>query len=216
MKKIKVAIADDHKVFVQGLATLLEQSKEIKVVLQCYDGNELLTGLKDVDADMVILDLEMPNLNGFDTAEFLAKRYPNLDILALSMHKEESFIIRIMELGAKGYLQKDVEIDQIANALLSIRDTGYYFTTALSKVMVKKIAKSDMVKPHFFDARLSDREVEVLRLICEEKTSTQIGEKLFISPRTVDNHRTRLLEKVGAKNTAGLVVYAIKHSYFEV
>ena len=132
------------------------------------------------------------------------------------MHKEESFILRIMELGAKGFLQKDVEIDQIENALYSIRDTGYYFTTALSRVMAKNIARNDKVTPFYFESKLTDREIEVLTLICEECTSTEIGERLYISPRTVENHRTRLLEKTGVKNTVGLVVYAIKRGYFDV
>jgi DNA-binding NarL/FixJ family response regulator len=216
MKRIKVAIVDDHKIFVQGLSSLLGDSEEIEVVLQCYDGNHLLEELKEVEVDMVIMDLQMPNLNGFDTTEFLSRKYPKLHVLALSMHKEESFIIKIMELGARGYLQKDVEIDQIEKALLSIRNSGYYFTNALSTIMLKKIAKNDKIKPHYFDLTLSERELIILLMICDEKTNTEIGESLCISKRTVDGHRTRLLEKIGAKNTAGLVVYAVKNDLYEI
>jgi DNA-binding NarL/FixJ family response regulator len=215
MKKIKVAIVDDHKIFVQGLASLLGDSEEIEVVLQCFDGNDLLTELKDIEVDMVIMDLEMPKLNGFDTTEFLSRKYPKIQILALSMHKEESFILKIMELGAKGYLQKDVEIDQIEKALLSIRDTGFYFTNALSRLMLKKIAKNDKIQPKYFELSFTERELNVLISICDEKTNAEIGEALNVSKRTVDGHRTRLLEKTGAKNTAGLVVFAVKNNLYE-
>ena len=213
---IRLALVEDHKMFRAGIRALLSKEKDIDVVLECDNGKEFLECL-DHEIDIVMMDLDMPKLNGIQTMEVLYQRNPDLKVIFVSKNKEAVLISSLMELGARGYLHKEADEDELINAIHSVMSSGYYFNDMVSHAMLKKLATKEEINPTFNQGMsLSAREQQVLELICKEMTTDEIGERLFISPKTVENHRTRIMEKSGARNAAGLVVYAIKNKLFDV
>ncbi len=207
---IRLALADDQHLFRKGMALLLRDMADAHVVLECANGEELLINLEHTDVDIVLLDLEMPVLDGTETMKRIRQEFPQVKVIILSTHDEDAFIVRLMELGANGYMLKTAEPDEIDTAIRSVAANGYYFSELVSKVMLHGLVKKKQVKPFFNEIDpLSDRELEVLHGICSELTTAEIAEKIFVSPRTVDFHRNNLLLKTGARNAAGLVVYAM-------
>lgn len=212
---IKLALADDQSLFRRGLAMLLRDMPDVQVVFECSNGEELLTGLKGNTIDIVLLDLEMPVMDGIATMGHLRMLYPQVKVIVLSMHSSEKMIVHLMELGANGYVLKTAEPDEIESAVRSVADSGYFFSEMVSRVMLHALVKKERIKPTFHDNEpLSEREMEVVRLICQELTTTEIAGKLFLSPRTVDGHRNSILAKTGARNTAGIVVYAMSKGIY--
>jgi two-component system response regulator DegU len=212
---IKLALADDQVLFRRGMAMLLRDMPAVQVVFECSNGEELLIGLKNNTVDIVLLDLEMPVLNGMATMKRMRHEFPQVKVIVLSMHGEEKFIVHLMELGANGYVLKTAEPDEIENAIRAVAATGYHFSEMVSLVMLHGLVKKEKVKPTFDDVDpLTERELDVLRLICQELTTTEIAGKLFLSPRTVEGHRNNILLKTGARNTAGIVVYAMSKGLF--
>lgn len=212
---IKLALTDDQRLFRKGLVMLLRDMAGAEVVLECANGEELLQGLKKMAVDIVLLDLEMPVMDGVETMHKLRAEHPEVKVIILSSHDGENVIKHLMELGANGYMPKNAEPDEIDLAIRSVADTGYYFSDTVSNAMLHGLVKGKKVKPTFEDIDpLSERELEVLRGICQERTTAEIGEKLFVSPRTVEFHRNNLLLKTGARNTAGLVVYAMANGHY--
>lgn len=216
---IRVAIIDDHRLFRKGLAALIETNDDMQVTLEGENGQELIDALNNTTAnvaDVVILDLEMPVMDGQQTAQMLQKDYPEVKPIIVSMHNDSQFIIDLMEAGARGYLLKNAAPEEMETAIRSVHETGYFFNDTVSRTMLHGLVAKNKVTPQFKNQdALSQRELEVLQLICEEYTTAEIGEKLFISPRTVEGHRNNILLKTGARNTAGMVVYAIKHQLFD-
>ena len=207
---IKLALADDQNLFRKGMAMLLRELDGMEVTLECANGKDLLKAIAVVPVDIVLLDLEMPVMDGVETMKRMRTDHPEVKVLVLSMHSEEKFIVHLMELGANGYLLKTAEATEVENAIRSVAESGYYFSDMVSQVMLQGLVKKDKVRPYFnvIDP-LSDREIEVLKLICAEKTTPEIAEQLFLSPRTVEGHRNNILLKTGARNVAGLVVFAM-------
>ena len=212
---IRLALADDQLLFRRGMAMLLSDMAGAQVVLECANGEELLTSLKSTSVDIVLLDLEMPVMDGMETMRRLRLEFPAVKVIVLSSHDEEKFIAHLMELGANGYMLKSAEPDEIDTAIRSVAESGYYFSDAVSKVMLHTLVKKKQVKPtyHSIDP-LSERELEVLRGICQELTTAEIAQRIFVSPRTVEFHRNNLLLKTGARNAAGLVVYAMTQGLY--
>ena len=207
---IRIALADDQQLFRKGLAMLLRDMAGARVVLECANGQELLTALTDTPVDVVLLDLEMPVMNGVETMGRIRKDFPAVRVIVLSSHEEDKFVIQLMELGANGYMLKTAAPDEIDMAIRSVAENGYYFSDRIGHVKLHGLVKDKRVKPVFNEIDpLSERELEVLRGICSELTTAEIAAKLFVSPRTVDFHRNNLLLKTGARNAAGLVVYAM-------
>jgi DNA-binding NarL/FixJ family response regulator len=214
-RMIRLALADDQLLFRRGLVMLLRDMEGVQVVFECGNGEELLTGLRDNPIDIVLLDLEMPVMDGIQTLGHLRKEYPEVKVIVLSTHNKEQFIAQAMDSGAAGYMLKSADTDEIESAIRSVRESGYYYSDRVSHVMLHGLVKRQKVKPTFYEVDpLSDRELEVLRAICQGLTNTEIAGKLFISPRTVEGHRNNMLLKTGAKNTAGLVVYAMTKGYY--
>jgi len=207
---IKLALADDQNLFRKGMAMLLRELDGLEVTLECANGKDLLKAIAVVPVDIVLLDLEMPVMDGVETMKRIRTDHPEVKVLVLSMHSEEKFIVHLMELGANGYLLKTAEATEVENAIRSLADSGYYFSDMVSQVMLQGLVKKEKVRPYFNVVDpLSERELEVLKLICAEKTTPEIAEQLFLSPRTVEGHRNNILLKTGARNVAGLVVFAM-------
>ncbi len=212
---IKLALADDQVMFRRGLVMLLRDMSDVHVVFECSNGEELLTGLKGNTVDIVLLDLEMPVMDGMETMRRLRAEHPSVKVIVLSMHSEEKFIVHLMELGANGYVLKTAEPDEMENAVRSVSTSGYHFSEMVSRVMLHGLVKKEKVKPTFNEVDpLTERELDVLRLICQELTTTEIAGKLFLSPRTVEGYRNNILQKIGARNTAGIVVYAMSKGFY--
>ncbi len=213
---IRLAIVDDHKMFREGLKSLISEFEGMEVVLDCAKGLDFL-GEDKSNIDIVLLDIEMPEFNGMQVMEKLHQNNSEIKVIFVSQNKEPIIISKMMELGAKGYLLKEAEPEELKMAIHSVHETGYYFNDLVSQSMLIKLAHLEHVKPTFNKGEhLSNREQEVLQLICEELTTAEIAEKLFISYKTVENHRSRIMEKTGARNSAGLVVYAIKNKLIDV
>jgi DNA-binding NarL/FixJ family response regulator len=207
---IRLAIADDQVMFRRGVLLLLRDMAGMQVVFECSNGEELLARLKTRQIDIVLLDLEMPVLDGIGAMKRITEEFPHVKVIVLSMHIEEKFIVHLMELGANGYVLKTSEPEEIENAVRSVAASGYHFSDMVSRVMLHGLLNKKKIRPTFgvLNDPLTLRELEILQLICQEFTTTEIAGKLFLSPRTVEGHRKNILQKTGARNTAGIVVYA--------
>ena len=207
---IRLALTDDQLLFRKGMAMILRDMAGVRVVLECANGEELLAALKTAKVDIVLLDLEMPVLDGTATMSRIRQEFPAVKVIILSSHDEEAHISTLMDLGANGYMLKTAEPDEIDMAIRSVAQSGFYLNDTVNKALLHGLVKDRKVKPSFNEIDpLSERELEVLRAICQERTTAEIAAKLFVSPRTVEFHRNNLLLKTGARNIAGLVVYAM-------
>lgn len=212
MKSISLIIADDHEIFRDGLALMLAKHG-VELVGQAGDGQELVQLVEEKRPDIVLTDIKMPRMDGIAAARLLLQRYPALRIIALSMHEEEDLIVEMLEAGARGYLLKNADKKEILNAIQTVEEGNIYYckhTTAnLASLIVKSKFDAQKRAP---GALFNDREKEIIRLICRQHTAQEIGDLLYLSKRTVEGYRTRILEKMDVKNTAGVVIFALKHS----
>jgi DNA-binding NarL/FixJ family response regulator len=211
MNKIKVLIADDHKIIRVGLRGLIELSKDIEVVAEAETGTEVIELVKKVKVDVVLMDIDMGHTSGIKTTQQLKKEHPEINVLGLTMHEEQGYIIEMLEAGASGYLLKNTGLEELLTALRTAAKGDSYFSQQVSATLLQAITRRRTALPfNNHVTPLTEREIEVLRLISQEFSNGEIAEKLFISIRTVDTHRRNLLEKLQVKNTAGLVKYAIE------
>ncbi len=218
MSKINIALVDDHKLFRSGLKAILELVPNFNIIFESSNGQEFLDHEKLIEVDVVLLDIQMPVLNGIETTKILVAKQLKTKILILSMHDEDQFIMHLMELGVNGYLLKDTDSEDVIKAIHKVHDSGIYFSDFVSRILLRKIPKSGSTSSKIFNYKtdISDRELEVLRYICEGFTTTEIGDKICLSPRTVEGHRTRLMEKLDVNNTAKLVATAIKNQLVNI
>ncbi|HOK51559.1 MAG TPA: response regulator transcription factor [Bacteroidales bacterium] len=211
---IRIVLADDHTLFRNGLKLLLLNNSDMQVVGEASDGNELLALLTKVPCDVVLMDIEMPGLNGFDATQIIAKQYPHTRVISLSMYGEEEYYYRMIEAGARGFLLKSSEINEVSEAIRRVAKGETYFSSEILYNVVKNIqtvvSKVDNALIH-----LSQREKEVLELICRGMSNQEIADQLFISKRTVEKHRANLLAKTNTKNTAQLVMFAVENKLIE-
>ena len=213
MEIIKVAIADDHKIFRKGVILSLRAFTNIKFVLEAENGDELLNGIAEAEPDVVLMDLRMPGKDGMETTKLLTKQYPQIHIIVLSMYEDERFVSHMMENGANGYLLKNAEPQEIRRAIMDVHEKGYYLNNFVNRILLKKShSKQKMVPSLTNEITLSDKERDVLKFICMEFTAQEIAQKMEISPRTVEAIKDRLMERFGSKNTAGLVFFAVKNN----
>jgi len=215
MKKIEIAIADDHNLFRKGLISLLKKYNEIDVVCEAQNGKALIDGIKQRQPDIVLLNVQMPVMNGFDTLSFIRKKYPFMKVLMLSGKQEESLIFQLMEKGASGFLNKDSEISTLVHAIRSIVDIGHYLSEQTSKAVANGLMSQKMAGLKHEATGLSHRELDVVKLICKQKTIKEIADALCLSPRTVDSHRENIFQKTSARNVVGVVIYAIQNNLMD-
>ena len=211
---MKIALVDDHTLFRTGLAGLLSQHDGFEVVADVGSGEEFLTLLPSLDVDVVFMDISMPGIDGAETTRRALAERPELRIVTLSMYGDEHYYTRMMESGASGFLLKDSDIEEVYNAVEVTMAGDSYFSSALLGTLTRNMSMLT-VEEHDED-QLSNREVEILVEVCRGLSNQEIADKLFISKRTVDKHRANILEKTGCKNTANLVVYAIKNHLVEI
>ena len=211
-KPYSVAIVDDHILFAQALENLVNTFDRFQVLYHAKNGKELFDQLSQNSKlpDVILLDINMPIMNGLETMHKLNQAYPNIVVLALSMDDDESTIIGMLRSGAKGYLLKDIHPVTLKEALNDAVDKGFYYSDQITSTVLGSLHKgSDSV------AQLRDREVEFLKLTCTEKTYKEIASEMFLSPKTIDGYREALFEKLQVKSRVGLVLYAIKNNYFK-
>jgi DNA-binding NarL/FixJ family response regulator len=218
MKPINLAIADDHKIFRNGLKATLEECPDFKLLIEASNGKELIGQLATHTPDVILMDIKMPEMDGMQTAAYIHQHFKQIKVLALSMHNEDKYIVDMMKAGASGYLLKNAEPEEIIDAIQTVHSKGFYFNEHLSVTLIKQLvgpgSYADGAGQQQVD--LNDREIEVLRLVCQEHSNQEIADKIFLSVRTVEGYRARLFEKTGSKNLVGLVIFAIKKGIISV
>lgn len=212
-KNYRIILADDHGLFLSGMKGLLSRRPECEVVGTASNGVECLELIRTSGHDVVLMDIDMPVMNGIEATEKAVAENPGEKIITLSMHGDDEFYFRMVEAGAKGFILKNSDIDEVLAAVRTVCEGGTYFSQELLQQLVGNLKTIQNGHP---EDMLSEREKEILLLICKGLSNQEIGEKLFISKRTVDKHRANILEKTGCRNTANLVVWAIKNSIAEI
>jgi DNA-binding NarL/FixJ family response regulator len=216
MDEIKVAIADDHKIFRKGVILSMRPFANIKFVMEAENGEELLEKIPETMPDVILCDLKMPKKDGIDATKLITKLYPQIRVIILTMYEDERFVGHLMDCGAAGYLLKSTDPGEIKRAVMDVMRTGFYLNPFVNKVLIKKNYSKQKFNPSLnSETVLSDREKEVLTLVCMEFTATEIAAKMDISARTVEAIKDRLMERFGVKNSVGLVFYAMKNSLID-
>jgi DNA-binding NarL/FixJ family response regulator len=212
-EKITIYLVDDHNLFREGLRLLLSKVPFVGTIHEASDGQEFIDNLMQVKPDIVLIDIEMPVLNGIKATQKAMELIPELKIIALSMYADESYYTYMIEAGAKGFLLKNSSFEQVQRAITDVYEGNSYFSQEILDGLIKNINRKKIIR-HSTD--LTDREVEILYHICKGLSNQEIADQLFLSKRTVDKHRENLLLKTGSKNTASLVIYAIKNGVIEI
>ena len=220
---VRVGLVEDQFLFREGMKAIVESWEGMSVVFESADGYSVAQKLEDcaVLPEVMLVDLSLPangsqEFSGVEVTDMLRTNYPSIGIIILSIHEDENFIAQLIEHGAHGYLIKDSDPQEVHDAILSVHRKGTYINERTLKALQKSIGKKFKSKPLSSPSiQFTRRELEILELICRQLTSEEMGEKLFISVKTVNGHRNNLLQKTGARNTAGLVVYAIKNGLVE-
>ena len=211
MKPTNILIADDHKMFREGLSELLHKELDFNVVDDVGDEDKIRAVLKTQKIDVILMDIDMGDTNGIEMTAEVIKNYPATKVLALSMHGDKNYIVKMLEAGAKGYILKNAGKEEMINAIHTVANGYTFFSSQVSAKILEYLTNPNKSKKKKSeDTPLTDREIEVLRLIADEYSNPEIAEKLFISVRTVDTQHRNLLDKLMVKNTAGLVKYAIQ------
>ena len=216
MEVVKVAIADDHQIFRKGVILSMRPYTNIKFVLEAENGEELIKGVATAQPEVILMDLRMPVKDGIETTKYINKHFPEIKIIILTMYEDERFVGHLMESGANGYLLKSTEPLEIKKAISDVMRTGFYLNNFVNKILIKKNYAKQKFNPNLnSEIVVSDREKEVLTLVCMEFTAQEIAQKMDISPRTVEAIKDRLMERFGVKNSVGLVFYAMKNSLID-
>ena len=209
-------MADDHEIFRDGFQLIISKADNIDLVGQASNGRDLVQLVEELKPDVVITDIKMPLMDGIEATKTISKRFPEIGVIGLSMHDEDDLIIEMLEAGAKGYLLKNADKHEVLDALQTVYSGDPYYCQSTNAKLARIIAKNKYQsfnrnrRPEF-----SEKELEIINLICHELTNKEIGEKLFLSVRTVEGYRLKILEKMEVKNSVGLVIYAIQHGYFQ-
>lgn len=218
-RPVRVMLVDDHRLFRDGLRQLLALDRRFEVAAEAASGEEFLESA--AEADVVFMDIDMPGMGGVETTRRALDRWPDMKVVALSMHGEQEFYFPMVEAGAKGFLLKDSGFAEVCAAAEKVAAGGTYFSPGLMDALVKAMDRAvvqsgERSHESHYKEPLSERETEILPLVCEGLSNHEIADRLFISKRTVDKHRANILAKTGCKNTASLVVYAVKNNIIKI
>ncbi|NRT11182.1 response regulator transcription factor [Flavobacterium sp. 14A] len=208
---IKVLLVDDEILFRKGVRFILEREEDIAILHEAADGVELISFLENNDThpDVIITDLKMPHLNGVEATKYIHTHFPNIKIVALSSYDSKSFVANMIDVGAVSYLIKNATPQELLKTIREVYHVGFYYNSYVMEIIKDTVNKNLNIKS--LEINLTTRESEILQLICDQKTTSEIADLLFLSPRTVEGHRNNLLLKTASKNIAGLVVYAIQN-----
>ncbi|WGK65613.1 response regulator [Croceiramulus getboli] len=209
--KTQVAVVDDHTLLSEAIAGLVNQFEDFEVYAVCKNGQELLNLLKERDTvpDIVLMDVNMPVMDGIETTVHLKEDYPDIKVLALSIEEDERIILKMLRAGARGYLMKDTQKSVLENALKELMSQGYYHTNTVTELLVNSLNKKDTP-----ETTLKEREIEFIGHACTEMTYREIADVMFLSPKTIEGYRDSIFQKLNLKNRTGLVIYAIKNGLF--
>lgn len=214
-KIIKVAIADDHALFRAGVKTALSVKKDVELIAEADNGMQLINLLRHIEPDVILLDIQMPIMDGIQTLPEIRKIRPDAKVIILSMHNDHSMISKLMEIGANSYLTKNSDSETIYEAIKTCYENEFFFNELTNKALLAGLRTKRSDSYGAPEADLSEKELRVLRLMCEEKTTKEIADIVEISPRTVEAIRDKLKTKTGAKSMAGLVMYAVKNGIMD-
>lgn len=216
MDSIRVGIADDHKIFRKGVILSLRPYTNISFIFEAENGDDLLQKLESEQPDVVLTDLRMPGKDGIECTKEISKRFPEVKVLILTMYEDERFVSHLMENGANGYLLKNAEPAEIKKAIMEVVIRGFYLNNFVNRVLLKKSSSRSKPIPSLNnEIVISEKEKEVVSLLCREFTASEIAQKMEISARTVESIKDRLMERFGLKNTAGLVFFAVKNNLID-
>jgi two-component system invasion response regulator UvrY len=224
--QIKLAIVDDHKLFRKGLVSLINiiETENYHILFEAENGKDFIQQMnKKILPDIIVMDIDMPDMDGFETVAWLQDHYPEIPVLVVSMIEKEEAIVRMLKLGVKGYLSKDIEPEDINAALVAIADKGYYYTDFITGKLIHSIRKENENNRQESGAisnkvwrQLTEREREFVKLACSELTYNEIAGKMCLSPKTIDGYRESVFEKFNTKNRIGMVLYAIKNDLVKI
>lgn len=212
---IKVAIADDHALFRTGVKTSLNGRKDIQMIAEAENGMQLMNLLKHIRPDVVLLDIHMPIMDGYTTLPEIKRLYPDVKVIMLSMNNDASIISKMMEVGANSYLTKESDSETIYQAIRTCYESEFFFNDLTNKALLSGLRMKKPVEAPTPDVQLTDKEVTILKLMCEEKSTKEIADIVDLSPRTVEAIRDKLKTKTGVKSMAGLIMYAVKAGIVE-
>lgn len=216
MELIKVAIADDHQIFRKGVILSMRPYTDIKFVMEAENGEDLLSKIPETAPDVILCDLKMPLKDGIDTTKQITKDFPTIRVIILTMYEDERFVGHLMDCGAAGYLLKSTDPSEINKAIHEVINTGFYLNPFVNKILIKKNYSKQKFNPSLTtEIIVTEREKEVLTLVCMEFTAAEIAKKMDISSRTVEAIKDRLMERFGVKNSVGLVFYAMKNQLID-
>lgn len=216
VKKLKIYIVDDHKLFREGLKLLLSTQDFVLHIYEASNGREFIENLSMVDCDIVLMDIEMPEMNGIEATREALKIRSALKVIVLSMYGDEQYYYKMVDAGVKGFVLKNSGIEKVITAIQKVADGENYFSEELLFNILNNIRDNNKPEPELPDNEISEREMEILYHVCLGLSNQEIADKLFISKRTVDKHRANLLSKTGCRNTAALVMYAIKNKMIAI
>ena len=212
---INILLADDHQLILDGISNLLKEDPEMEVIAHCTNGLEVLDKLPKLTIDVLLLDLDMPEMNGLQCAEEVQKKFSTVKIAILTMHQEKALIQKFIELGVHGYFLKTIPKDELIHAIKTIANGGDYFPSDVTKALLQKpVIIPDILQSPLL-AELTEREIEIIRLVSQGLSTKEIGEALFISPRTADTHRTNIMRKLDLHNVAEIVRFAFQNKLVE-
>ena len=214
LPKIQVMVVDDHKMFVEGVQAIFSDSSHIQVVKTVHDGNEVMKSIENTpNLDIILLDINLPNINGLELTKLISKKYPAIKILILSMYNNAEYIKEVLKEGASGYVLKNTDHEELLNAIQSVFAGNQFYSQSVTQTMMNSFAKKSQINnTDILQVKISKREKEILSLIIKEHTAQEIANMLFISLHTVETHRSNLMSKLGVRNSAGLVRVALENN----
>ena len=210
---LRVIIVDDHQMFIDGIKVLLEQEPTIHIVGEALNGKSLLSVLENEEADIVLMDIHMPVMNGIEATKIVHKKYPKIKVLMLTMHNTRQYITSMIAAGASGYILKSTGKEELIKAIETVHNGGTFYSADVTARVMESFRKKDRVDE--FNLELTSREKDVLRLLAQDLTGMEIAKRLNISPHTVDAHRKNMLSKFNVRTTVGLVKLAIEHDLLD-
>ena len=215
---IKIAIADDHKIFRDGIKMALSPKQNLKMIWEAEDGKDLLHKITIKKPDVLLMDIRMPEIDGINAIELLRKEYEDLKIIVLTMYDDQQMISKMMEMGANAYLTKTTDPDEIYEAILTCMNEDFYFNQLVNNAVMGKLMQKKNVRQHYgtqIPISFSEKELKILQLLAEDKTTEDISKIIFLSPRTIETIRQNMKNKVGAKTIGGLITYGMRNKMIE-